>query len=342
LPTLYIVDGESSAGSLKGWLPRSKILVWRDALYEGPVPSGLSLVHLSRVRAQYWRVPNEFSKRDRELARFRSFSEVVLWFGSTMVRQLSLIQLLDWFAGQPAKGARAPSVQSSKQPARSVLRAVTQKDPGQTTLNLIDGDYAGWLPPENLAPHLDRRRRLTPAMYRAARKAWKAYTASTPRLLAKAISADKRNQDDFAALPELRPVLLRQAQEYPDAGSGLSRIERRLLEQLAEPTSAAHAVAAVMVGSETYGDTYYFDALRRLVGARNQLLCFDEPFHGDLASHEFRRSRLKLTEFGRKALAREADAVAFNGIDRWIGGVHLQGRFPWRWNGAGLQLVPSS
>ena len=293
---------------MKGWLPRPKILVWRDALYEGPVPGGLSLVELSRVRAQYWGVRNEFSKRDHELGRFRNFDEVVLWFGPTMVCQLGLIQLLDWFAGQ---------------------------NPGQTTLSLIDGDYAGWLPPEQLAPHLDRRRRVTPVIYRAARQAWKAYTASTPRLLAKAI------QHDFAALPELRPVLLRQAQEYPDAGSGLSRTERRLLEQLAEPSSAAHAVAGVMV-NETYGDLYYFDVLRRLVGARNQLLCFAEPFHGDLASHEFHRSRLKLTEFGRKALAREADAVTFNGIDRWIGGVHLQGRFPWRWNGAGLQLLPSS
>jgi len=65
--------------------PRSKILVWRDALYQGPVPLSL----------QYWCVRNAFWKRGRELARFRSLSEVVRWFGATMVCQFSLIQLLD-------------------------------------------------------------------------------------------------------------------------------------------------------------------------------------------------------------------------------------------------------
>ena len=49
--TLHIVDGESSAGSLRGFLPGSDILVWRDALYDGPVPGGLSLDKLSRMRA---------------------------------------------------------------------------------------------------------------------------------------------------------------------------------------------------------------------------------------------------------------------------------------------------
>ena len=32
-------------------------------------------------------------------------------------------------------------------------------------------------------------------------------------------------------------------------------------------------------------------------------------------------------------LAGEADQIALNGIDRWIGGVHLQGHHvPWRWD----------
>jgi hypothetical protein len=32
-------------------------------------------------------------------------------------------------------------------------------------------------------------------------------------------------------------------------------------------------------------------------------------------------------------LAGEADHVTLNGLDRWIGGVHLHGRHtPWRWD----------
>src|SRR5713226_9674245 len=203
MATLHIVDGQSSGGTLRGLLPKAKILVWRDALYDGPVPGGLSLAQLSRIRTRHWGAGNELSIRDRELTRFRKFQEVVLWFGPTMVCQLSLIQVLDWFAGQKK---------------------------GDTTVTLVDEEYAGWLPPQKLRQYLERRRPVTAAMYRLARRAWKAFTASDPRKLNVLLNAD------LSVLPELRRVLLLQAQEYPDSRNGLSRIERRLLEKLTKPT----------------------------------------------------------------------------------------------------------
>jgi hypothetical protein len=46
-----------------------------------------------------------------------------------------------------------------------------------------------------------------------------------------------------------------------------------------------------------------------------------------------RLTRLRLTATGARVLAGEADHVALNGVDRWIGGVHLQGhQVPWRWD----------
>ena len=97
---LHIVDGESSGGTLKLALPGAAILVWRDALYDGPVPGGLTLSDLSRVGDRHWGEPGELKKRDRGPARFRNFDEVILWFGPTMVCQLSLVQALDWLARQ--------------------------------------------------------------------------------------------------------------------------------------------------------------------------------------------------------------------------------------------------
>jgi hypothetical protein len=42
---------------------------------------------------------------------------------------------------------------------------------------------------------------------------------------------------------------------------------------------------------------------------------------------------LTLTDTGRAVLAGELDRVSHCGIDRWLGGVHLQGRcMTWRWN----------
>ncbi len=48
---------------------------------------------------------------------------------------------------------------------------------------------------------------------------------------------------------------------------------------------------------------------------------------------KFRRRRasvLVVTDFGQKVLSTRADAIAFNGIDRWIGGVHLRDEPPRR------------
>jgi hypothetical protein len=44
-------------------------------------------------------------------------------------------------------------------------------------------------------------------------------------------------------------------------------------------------------------------------------------------------TRLRLTETGRRVRDGQQDHVALNGIDRWIGGVHLTGHtVAWRWN----------
>jgi len=73
--------------------------------------------------------------------------------------------------------------------------------------------------------------------------------------------------------------------------------------------------------------------LRRLVTAPNPLLTFAQPFKGNIRTYEFNAAKLRLTETGERVLAGEADHVALNGIDRWIGGVHLLGHQPkWRWD----------
>ena len=56
-----------------------------------------------------------------------------------------------------------------------------------------------------------------------------------------------------------------------------------------------------------------------------------------------RLTGLRLTGTGARVLAGEADHVALNGVDRWIGGVHLRGRHvPWRWDDGTESLVRSA
>ncbi|MDP2322319.1 MAG: RNA polymerase subunit sigma, partial [Acidobacteriota bacterium] len=48
---------------------------------------------------------------------------------------------------------------------------------------------------------------------------------------------------------------------------------------------------------------------------------------------------LLLTADGRRVLAGTADQVALNGIDRWLGGVHVTPDTLWRWDDARGTLV---
>ena len=51
----------------------------------------------------------------------------------------------------------------------------------------------------------------------------------------------------------------------------------------------------------------------------------------------FAEQRLSITEAGKNILAGSADQIKLNGINRWFGGVHLQGgENAWRWNGNNL------
>ena len=54
-----------------------------------------------------------------------------------------------------------------------------------------------------------------------------------------------------------------------------------------------------------------------------------------------RHARLRLCDAGREVLRGRADHVSLNGVDRWIGGVHLTGRaVPWRWDDGIESIVP--
>jgi hypothetical protein len=69
MKTLHVVDGESAGGTLRGagFRKNGEILVWRDALKTEPIPPGLTLRHLSRLRSRFWtegKSAAEFDERD--------------------------------------------------------------------------------------------------------------------------------------------------------------------------------------------------------------------------------------------------------------------------------------
>jgi hypothetical protein len=112
----------------------------------------------------------------------------------------------------------------------------------------------------------------------------------------------------------------RLAREYPSTRDGLSLTERRLLAAVAsgaETAGQAFVWGAAREARPFLGDTWAFAAIGRLAGARQPLIGAETPID--------RHARVKLTGTGADVLAGTADHVDLNGIDRWIGGVHLTG-----------------
>ncbi len=94
------------------------------------------------------------------------------------------------------------------------------------------------------------------------------------------------------------------------------------------------------------GDTPFWLYLFNLCAGKKPLLKRSEGGTFSLPTDDphdtaFRDQQLVLTSEGKKALAGQTDWIKINcGIDRWLGGVHLQGKNAiWRWDRQRTMLV---
>jgi hypothetical protein len=149
-----------------------------------------------------------------------------------------------------------------------------------------------------------------------AAQAWTAFREPDPRALAGIAAAEP------AALPFLPDALRRLLEELPAVGDGLARSERELLAAVAGGADGRHAAFAAFQRREErpfMGDSVFWRRVDGLVRAPVPLL--------------FENGRLALTAAGEEVLAGGADHVRLNGVDRWLGGLHLAGaEAEWRWD----------
>jgi hypothetical protein len=309
---LHVTNGDSAVERIRAAGVEGAILPWRDVLHEGPVPAGLPLPRLSEVRADFiasrgWAAAAEarrsFAERDRTLAASVGEDEVVLWFEHDLYDQLQFIQLLDWFADHP--------------------------HPRLTLIN--PPEYLGMIDAEHARELFEARRPVTPGQLALGRWAWDAFRGTDPRRVETVIYADEAND-----LPHLPQALFRLLEEYPAVGSGLSRSEEQILIAFAAgPCTLADAYPASHHNVEDavwMGDTTWMEYVDRLAGGAEPLLAWEGDAKGGGTAVSMRR-RARITDTGREVLWGRADALWINGIDRWIGGVHLVGReVPWRWD----------
>jgi hypothetical protein len=187
----------------------------------------------------------------------------------------------------------------------------------------------GHLTADQLASLADTRSPVSEAEFALASIAWNAFTSPVPTDIELVIGRDT------SALPFLGPALRRHLEQFPSVENGLSRTERQALSVLRDqgPLPALQLFFAVQKMEDPLfmGDLGFFAILKELASARFPLI-WTESHAGSLVTGS---SIVRLTEVGSRVLDLHDDHVKLNGIERWLGGVHLTDTDAvWRWDSA--------
>jgi len=311
---LHIVGGDTAAGSLKAALRLShdQLLVNEDPLSCGPAPDtdDLGVWRSTRenfLRDMYVDWP-DFSFDDYEYAdngllmnakRLGQEDDIVVWAGLGLPDQLLLAWVIFLFDRLSVDLSKLRVVQFEK-----LL-------PRQRVLSM------GELAPEDIRNYCPEPRQLDLQDVEELRRTWRVYTSNDPTALSKFVTGG-------SPLPVLHRALSQLLYRYPDVRSGVGVWDERLLHYTLEEGPAAARVIAYTFGisesPDCVGDQYLF---RRLIGMGNVELT--SPLISVTGStRTMRGCEVRLTAFGQSVLSGKANNVHENGIDDWIGGVHLR------------------
>ena len=308
---LHITNGDIAADLIRQTGIGGEVLPWRDVLHEGPLPAGLSLEEMSEVRAHFLAQPGmadsfeemraEFRTRDATLAA-RLGEEIVLWFEADLYDQLQIVQILDWL------GSRA---------ATQVSLICIGEHPGVARFIGL-----GQLTAQELARLYPARRPITRPQLKVAHQAWTALTAPDPEQL------NRLTREDTSALEFLGPALLRLLAEYPLTNNGLGETERQVLRALDPAPATFERLFPLVQAMEE----------RPFMGDSTLWLRIVALGRGPVPAVTIGTPELEITPFGRDCHQGKSDFIRANGIDRWIGGVHLTSDSRWRWDPRARQV----
>jgi hypothetical protein len=326
---LHVTNGDSAAGTLRRSGLPGDVTVWADALHDGPVRPDSGTEAWRRARARFveqagWLTEEEAMRMttawDAALDAFRNYDEVVLWFEHDLFDQLLLVRHLEWFGRQTPPPVRLSLICIGAYPGIEPFHGL------------------GQLSPDQFASLIDTRQRVTARQLELGRSTWLAFTAAEPTALERILAADT------SSLPFLAGALQRLIEEYPSAGNGLSRSERQIVEALADGPRTLDAVFVACARMEErvfMGDTAFLTRLEQLATVPHPLLHIERR----PAAQPFPDGTATLTATGQRVRAGEDDMIRLNGIDRWVGGVHLhqgEGGVLWRRDDDSGRLVRAS
>lgn len=325
---LHIHCGDSSAETLKKSNLKGDVIVWCDMLSSGPTLLNLPYQKWLNTRAKFISegiglksktVKGWLLKQDKAIESFHKYKEVVLWFDACLFDQTILIRQLDWFSRQ---------------------------DMGDTKLSLICiGEFPGFkkftglgeLNPEQMASLFKTRHKVIQKEFNLARKAWNAFCSPNPLKIERLI---KKNT---SALPFLRDALIRHFEQFPSLRNGLNRLENNALEAVDKGKNKLIEIFIYAVAKEErpfWGDTTLWECLDYLSKTKKPLLKIKG---GKLPlwnpPRDLSKWTVYITDTGKEILKGKKDFIKTNGIDKWLGGVHISKNNIWRWDRDKKRLV---
>ncbi len=312
---LNITNGDSTVSIMQKAGVTGEILPWRDVLHDGPVPAGMNLAQLSRVRSRFiadrgWgdgdKLLADFLLRDQTLISCDQFDKVILWFEHDLYDQLQILQILDWFARE----------------APTALR-------DRILLSMICSDhYLGLCSPKQLTDLATSEEPITPDQIALASETWQAFCADSPIQLAALLLMD------LSPLPFLEEAILRLLEEYPSYQNGLSRTALQALtiiaegEALPQPTFAQNQTLEERV---FLGDLSFWIILNEMIECTPALLTTSDQKLVCPASANASTQHLAITTAGQAVLNGDLHFLDCQPAQRWIGGVHLRPGNYWCW-----------
>ncbi|MCP5082630.1 MAG: hypothetical protein GY948_13165 [Alphaproteobacteria bacterium] len=329
---LHITNGDGAAGLLKASGLEGDVLPWRDPMHHGPFPANADLQTLSEIRGRYLAGPGlpegdvvrDFELRNEHLKSACLYEEVVLWFEHDLLDQLQILQVLDLVADRFAAPRALSMICIDRFEGVEGFRGL-----GQLTCEQI----------KSLWP---QRKPVSEAQIALASKGWSAFLSNDPADLERFLS------EDLGELPFLAAALKRHLEEYPEAGTGLTRTEAQILALV---TGGVHSPVSLFVQNMDLETTLYmgnwptFSRINVLCSGPTSLLRCDPdgkfryPPNEQFPPTAFAAQCLLLTEAGKDVTSGKRSAHNLIARDEWLGGVHLKSGEPmWSWDSANQRL----
>jgi hypothetical protein len=245
----------------------------------------------------------------------RAAERITLWIGTGLAEQLLLVWVVELLRLLSIDLTNFRIVQFTRTSRGSEIVSV------------------GALKPSEFREHPDQIP-LDDADLRELSAAWRAVTAATPEALLAFLAGDEH------LLPFMRRSLFALFYRYPDQQTGVNAWEYQLLRHTREkgPKAArviGHTMAHDMEFPDWVNDGYLFQRLQRLADP-----ALPKPMlrlSGDLDT--LRETEVHLTARGQDVLSGKGNFIEWNGIDDWVGNVHLDSKSVQVWFHVGRTLT---